>query len=111
MGADFRAFIEPRRVDPAKGSWVGGISWDSMIPEMGNPTGATSTAPWQNDTRWLPNEPWWPQRTMNQNSAKPLKVGVEVHDLALTYESQSNYRRIAGPVLCNEHRSGQSCPD
>jgi PKD repeat protein len=93
MGADFRAFIEPRRVDPGKGTTTGGIFLDSMIPAQGLPGMGASLSPWQNDPRWLEHEPWWPQRTMNQNSAKPLKVGVEVHDLVMTYESQSNYRK------------------
>ncbi len=92
MGADFRAFIEPRRVDAIKGTSAGGVFVDSMIPAQGLPGAGASLTPWQNDTHWLDHEPWWPQRTMNQNSAKPLKVGLEVHDLVMTYESQSTYR-------------------
>ncbi len=92
MGADFRAFIEPRRFDSAKGTGSGGVFVDSAIPAQGLPGAGASLTPWQNDLRWLDHEPWWPQRTMNQNSAKPLKVGVEVHDLVMTYESKSPYR-------------------
>ena len=92
MGADFRAFIEPRRDGSVKGTSTGGILVDSQIPAQGVPGMSGTLSPWQNDPRWLEFEPWWPQRTMNQNSAKPLKVGVEVHDLTLTYQSRSQFR-------------------
>ncbi|MEK7795506.1 MAG: CFI-box-CTERM domain-containing protein, partial [Candidatus Hydrogenedentota bacterium] len=77
-GADFRAFIEPRRINPATGDNVGGIFVDSMSPPEDQ---------WQNDIRWGATEPWWPQRTLNQSIAKPVRFGVEVHDLVMTYHS------------------------
>lgn len=89
MGADFRAFIEPRRI-AAGGHGEGGILVDSMIPALDLTADAD---PWQDDARWLVDEPWWPERTLNANAAKPLRVGLDVHDLVLTYESDSVYRK------------------
>lgn len=91
-GADFRAFIEPRRFDPTTGNQTGGIFLDSMIPAQGLWSGSDLTEPWQNDVRWLEYEPWWPQRTFNASTAKPMRVGVDVSDLVMTYESDSEYR-------------------
>ncbi|HOQ90403.1 MAG TPA: hypothetical protein PLX03_09725, partial [Candidatus Hydrogenedentes bacterium] len=90
-GADFKAFIEPRRYDPQKQHGVGGIFVDSQIPAQGLQYGDQILSPWQDDPRWLPNEPWWPQRTFNQYTAKTFKVGLDVHDLVITYETDSNY--------------------
>lgn len=92
-GADFRAFIEPRRFDATTGSLTGGIYVDSMIPPIGLATdGFTIYSRWQDDPRWLDEEPWWPERTLSPLAAKPSRVGLDVHDLALTYQSDSNYR-------------------
>ncbi|HPO13326.1 MAG TPA: PKD domain-containing protein [Candidatus Hydrogenedentes bacterium] len=92
MGADFRAFIEPRRIN-ALGVTTGGIYVDSMIPgiEAYNPD--LGNIVWQQDPRWGANEPWWPERTVNEKSTKPVKFGVDVHDYVLTYESDSIYRQ------------------
>ena len=90
-GADFKAFIEPRRFDPQKRRTVGGIFVDSQIPAQGVQYGDQILSPWQNDSRWLPNEPWWPQRTFNQYTAKDFKVGLDIHDLVITYETDSPY--------------------
>jgi PKD repeat protein len=89
MGADFRAFIEPRRVNAA-GFQDGGIYIDSMIPAQGSQDGLLGF-PWQTDSRWGIVEPWWPQRTVNQDSTKPVRVGLDVHDLVLTYQSDSHF--------------------
>lgn len=93
-GADFRVFVEPRRFDGASGSETGGIYVDSMTPAEGIVTnGASIYSTWQDDPRWLEEEPWWPERTHNAKSVKPLRAGLEVHDLALTYESDSDYAK------------------
>lgn len=94
-GADFRVFVEPRRFNPITGIQDGGIYVNSMIPGVGARVSETviDTA-WQDDPRWYVDEPWWNQRTMNQNSAKPLRQGVEVHDLTLVYESSSPYSGV-----------------
>jgi len=89
MGADFRVFIEPRRVD-VNGNTTGGIYVDSQIPPLGGVY--EQGPPWQSDPRWGSEEPWWPQRTVNEKSTKPMKVGVDVHDLVLVYTSDSPYK-------------------
>jgi len=95
MGADFRVFVEPRRYNPVTGTEDGGIYINSMIPGIGWRDGSiTLDTPWQDDTRWYVDEPWWNQRAMNASVAKPLRAGVEVHDLALLYESQSPYSYV-----------------
>jgi PKD repeat protein len=92
-GADFRAFVEPRRFDATTGSLTGGIYVDSMIPPLGLATnGVTVFSRWQDDARWGTEEPWWPERTLSPLAAKPVRVGVDVHDLAMTYQSDSSYR-------------------
>ncbi|MBP8131382.1 MAG: hypothetical protein KA184_17520 [Candidatus Hydrogenedentes bacterium] len=94
-GVDFRAFIEPRRYNPLTGTQDGGIYVNSMVPGVGWKDGPLSlTAAWQDDPRWYVDEPWWNQRTMNATTAKPLRSSVEVHDLALLYESHSTYRYV-----------------
>lgn len=80
-GAEFRAFIEPRRYDVTDGGWTGGIYVDSQIPYM------ELVSTWQNDPRWY-DEPFWPERTLNADSAKPFRLGVEVQDLVLTYKPE-----------------------
>lgn len=84
-GGDFRAFIEPRRFDINTNSWTGGIYTYSQVPDLdaGAPIGT-----WQNDPRWF-DEPFWTERTLNAESAKPFRIGVEVHDMVLTYRSQT----------------------
>ena len=95
MGADFRAFIEPRRFDVDTGHWEGGIYVDSMIPYKQIPDEDSIVFQWQDDSRWGLEEPWWPQRTLNWNNAKPFRVGLDVHDLVMTYASDSDYRRFS----------------
>lgn len=77
-GAEFRAFIEPKRLDPYTGEYTGGLHVTSQMDSFDFEPG---------DERWMPNEPWWPERTLNATAAKPYRVGVEVHDLVLTYNS------------------------
>ena len=77
-GAEFRAFIEPKRVDPFTGATTGGIWATSQMTDLSFEDG---------DDRWMPNEPWWPERTLNATAAKPYRLGVEVHDMVLTYNS------------------------
>jgi len=90
MGADFKVFIEPRRVDN-NGKPTGGIYVDSQIPPLGGVMDGGGP-PWQSDPRWGGQEPWWNQRTVNDKSTKPMKVGLDVHDLVLTYTSDSPYK-------------------
>lgn len=84
-GAEFRAFIEPRRFDVSANSWAGGIYVDGMVPD-------NLVVPWQSDPRWF-DEPFWPERTLNAEAAKPFRLGVEVHDMVLTYRADQNYSR------------------
>ncbi len=105
LGMEYRMFIEPRRFNPLvvdggnygspNGSWDGGLYFDSMLIPMGRRDDSSSVRfahnIWQNDPLWLEYEPWWPERTADRTTAKPARVGVEVHDLTLTYESNSNY--------------------
>ncbi len=91
LGADFRAFIEPRRVD-SNGHARGGIYLDSMIPtQFMSATNSSQIVTWQHDPRWGIEEPWWPERTVSAASTKPLRYSVEVHDLVLTYSSDSTF--------------------
>jgi hypothetical protein len=92
MGADFRVFVEPRRFNARTGHQDGGIYVNSMIPPMGWRLSESQLAyPWQDDHRWGDFEPWWNQRTVNKNSTKPLRHGIDVHDLVMVYESTSSY--------------------
>ncbi len=91
-GADFRVFIEPRRFNARFGHEDGGIYLSSMIPAQGSLAYPDFFgAPWQDYPQWGAVEPWWPQRTHNASAAKPLRSTVDVHDLTLTYESDSEY--------------------
>ena len=93
LGADFKAFIEPRRTNPF-GHGAGGIYVDSMIPPL-EFTDGTMVLFWQDDENWGSEEPWWPDRTTNAATAKAVRVGLDVHDLVLTYESDSEYRSVS----------------
>ena len=84
-GAEFRAFIEPRRFDVSKNAYTGGIYVDGMVPD-------DLIVPWQSDPRWF-EEPFWPERTLNKDAAKPFRLGVEVHDMVLTYRSEQDLNR------------------
>ncbi len=80
-GADFKAFIEPRRYNPHIQALDGGIFVDSQVPDP--------WSGWQNDFRWGLSEPWWPQRTHNQDTVKVVGTGVAVHDLVMTYSTNN----------------------
>ena len=90
-GADFKAFIEPRRIDAVTGDYTGGILADTQIPTSDDPS---FHGTWQNDPRWLDIEPWWHQRTHNQLITKPTRTGIEVHDLVMTYRSRSVFNQL-----------------
>lgn len=109
-GAEFRAFIEPRRFNPVSGNFDGGIHVSSQIPPTGLLEGPNEVfGAWQNDPLWGFDEPWWPQRTMNQKSAKPLRTNVEVHDLVLTYSSDSPHRFTGDIFLGGGSRNQIGC--
>ncbi|MFO7973437.1 MAG: CFI-box-CTERM domain-containing protein [Candidatus Hydrogenedentota bacterium] len=104
LGMDYRVFVEPRRWNPSlidegygssDGSWDGGMYFDCMQMPLGlredSPTGDFADNIWQNDPLWLEYEPWWNQRTADRTTAKPTRVGFDVHDLTMTYQSNSNY--------------------
>jgi len=93
MGAEFKTFIEPRRFNPLTGREDGGIYVDSMIPPHGTLIGNFATTTWQESPLWGETEPWWPERTHRQDSVQANRVGFEVHDLVLTYKSDSQYAR------------------
>lgn len=92
-GADLRAFIEPRRYNAFKGQEDGGIHFTLQRPILWEP--------WQNNSEWTASEPWWPQRTLNANNAKPIRNAVEIHDLVLTYSSDNTYDRITNVDYSN----------
>ncbi|MCC6491027.1 MAG: DUF11 domain-containing protein, partial [Candidatus Hydrogenedentes bacterium] len=95
MGADFRAFIEPRRFNPNTGYLDGGIYVSSQIPtDSLIAEGVYITDAWQADPLWGISEPWWPQRTLNSANAKPARSGAEIHDLVITYEPNNLYARM-----------------
>ena len=104
LGMDYRVFIEPRRWNPAlidqaygnpDGSWDGGMYFDAMSLPWGirddSPRTQYAEAIWQNDPLLLEFEPWWNERTTDRTTAKPVRVGFDVHDLTMTYESNSKY--------------------
>ncbi|MDZ4858667.1 MAG: hypothetical protein SGI88_06760, partial [Candidatus Hydrogenedentes bacterium] len=100
FGADFRAFIEPRRANPnsiGPGGFPqqdGGVfvksqrAEDSFILE-----GQYITSAWQEDPLWF-SEPWWPERTLNKTNAKPVRSTVEIHDLVINYESNNLFAKV-----------------
>ncbi|MCP4642097.1 MAG: PKD domain-containing protein, partial [bacterium] len=85
IGADFKAFIEPRRFNANIGAEDGGIYVSTMIP--------SEFLPWQNDPLWGASEPWFPQRTTNQATTKPTRTGGDISDLIITYETNNLYAR------------------
>ncbi len=92
FGADFRAFVEPQRVNPNTGFLDGGIFIDSQDPDRGAFVDGSAVTPvWQEDPDWTGGEPWWSQRSMNQSIARINKSGIEIHDLVLTYESNNAF--------------------
>ncbi len=110
QGADFRVFIEPRRFNGVTGLFEGGIYIDSMLPPLGwTVFGNDEVTTWQNDPRWGEVEPWWPQRTMNQSVAKPMRVGLEVHDLTLLYDSDSDFATVSDIFLGESPFSLDGC--
>ena len=106
LGRDYRVFVEPRRFNPlvidqavgGAGSWDGGIFFDAMQMPLGfredSPSGGFAFNIWQNDLLWLEFEPWWPERTADRTTAKPTRVGFDVHDLTMTYQSNSYYATL-----------------
>ncbi len=103
-GADFRAFIEPRRFNPNSaftpgapaGQEDGGIYVSSQLPTDSDIfEGNYESYAWQEDPLWGASEPWWPQRTLNRTNAKPARGGAEIHDLVITYESNNNFARTS----------------
>lgn len=103
LGADFRAFIEPRRFNPnyqdfqgGSGHEDGGIYATAMAPLdslIGEGILASATS-WQEDPRWLSSEPWWPERTLRSRNAKPVRSGAEFHDLVMNYETNNLYAYV-----------------
>lgn len=103
MGADFRAFIEPRRFNPNSafggapaGQLDGGIYVSSQIPiDSFIDEGNYFNSAWQEDPRWGVSEPWWPQRTLDETNAKPAATGADIHDLVITYETNNLFGQIS----------------
>ncbi|MCC6153204.1 MAG: IPT/TIG domain-containing protein, partial [Candidatus Hydrogenedentes bacterium] len=99
-GADFRAFIEPRRFNPNSGHEDGGIFVQTQIPvDSEIEEGVYDGPAWQEDALWVQEddvteEPWWTERTLNNRNAKPIRSTVEIHDLVLNYESNNLYSKI-----------------
>ncbi|MBN2310646.1 MAG: PKD domain-containing protein [Candidatus Hydrogenedentes bacterium] len=95
LGADFKTFIEPRRFNANIGFDDGGIYVSSMIPSQSTydySDGSQATA-WQDDPLWGAYEPWWNERTVNQNSTKIVRTGAEIHDYVITYVTNNVYAR------------------
>jgi uncharacterized repeat protein (TIGR01451 family) len=103
MGADFRAFIEPRRFNPNSafsgalgGQLDGGIYVSTQVPDDSFILeGEYITTAWQEDPRWGVSEPWWPQRTFNATAAKPVRAGAEIHDLVIMNETNNLYGQVS----------------
>ncbi len=99
-GADFRAFIEPRRFNPNTGHQDGGIFIKTQIPaDSFIQEGLYLGAAWQDNALWVQEddttvEPWWTERTLNQNVAKPVRSTIEIHDLVINYESNNLYSKL-----------------
>jgi hypothetical protein len=92
FGSDFRAFIEPQRLNPNTGQLDGGIFIDTQEPDRGfYIDGIPFFPPWQSDTDFTAGEPWWDQRSMNKSIARVNRSGVEIHDLVITYESNNRF--------------------
>lgn len=109
-GADFKAFIEPRRFNPLKQQTDGGIYLDSMLPAQGIPlTNGQILEPWQDNANWGIVEPWWPQRTVNASNTQKVTAGVEVHDLVMTYETDSDYAVVSDLFFGSGTVSEHSC--
>jgi PKD repeat protein len=102
LGADFRSFIEPRRFNPnfqdtgGAGHEDGGIYATPMIPADSLIAEGilVSSISWQEDPRWLADEPWWPERTLQSRNAKPVRTGAEFHNLVLNYETNNLYSYV-----------------
>ena len=86
LGANIKAIIEPRRYNAFKQQEDGGIHFTLQRAPL--------FEPWQNDTEWTNSEPWWPQRTHNANNTKPIRQGIEVHDLVITRKPDNTYDRM-----------------
>jgi hypothetical protein len=91
VGADLKANIEPRWFDPVQGHYQGGIHVNTQIPGVGQIVRDQVVTAWQDDPRWYTDEPWWPERTSNPNTTKPVRNGIEIHDYTLLYESNSRF--------------------
>ncbi len=89
LGADFKTFIEPRHFNDATGHLDGGLLISKTLADNGS-------AHWQDDPVLdAPNgnpEPWWTERTNHPTLTLPFRCGFDVHDLVLTYDSDSRYR-------------------
>ena len=108
IGADFRAFIEPRRYNPVTGHESGGIYINSQIPLEGDRYDGQILSAWQDDSLWGTVEPWWTQRTVNDRTTRPVRIGLDVHDYALTLRSDSEHLvRSDGPMRVYDN--GSSC--
>ena len=114
-GAEFRAFIEPKRLDPLGQRYTGGIWTSSQIrgafpepEELDEIEFEFAKGMGPDDPRWMPNEPWWPERTLNAKVAKPFRVGVDVHDMVSTYSGRRDFLDITdvlGYQMFNFHPS------
>ncbi|HUW60580.1 MAG TPA: PKD domain-containing protein [Candidatus Bathyarchaeia archaeon] len=103
LGADTKVFIEPRRINPLTGFMDGGIRiTGSSLNEYYGPR--EDYVPWQEDPRLdYPNdyEPWWSERTHNQLNTKPIRFGLDVHDLVLTYDSDNDFAKMSALMLAD----------
>ncbi len=73
---------------------------DSLIGE-----GILAGNSWQDDPRWLPDEPWWPERTLQSRNAKPVRTGAELHDLILGYDTNNLYAQVTNLAYGNSYSS------
>ena len=105
LGADTKVFIEPRRINPLTGYMDGGIRiTGSSLNEYYGPT--EQYVPWQEDPRVdYPHdyEPWWSERTHNQLNTKPIRFGLDVHDLVLTYDSDNDFAKMSALMLADPY--------
>lgn len=99
-GADFRAFIEPRRFNPNSGQEDGGIFVHTQIPfDSRIREGVYLNTAWQESSLWVQEddvtpEPFWPERTLNKTNAKPVRTTVEIHDLVINYETNNLFAKF-----------------